>query len=57
MLPLLAPVMAMILPSSWTVFTGPDSGTAFILAADVIFRSCRYEDVAKIREGLLHVDE
>ena len=33
-IPLFAPVMAMILPSSCTVLTGPDSGTAFILAAE-----------------------
>lgn len=37
--PLLAPVMAMILPCSWTVLTGPDSGTAFILAAEDVMLS------------------
>lgn len=33
-IPLFAPVMAMILSLSWTVLTGPGSGIAFILAAD-----------------------
>ena len=32
--PLFAPVMAMILSFSWIVLTGPESGTAFILAAE-----------------------
>lgn len=31
--------MAMILSLSWTVLTGPDSGIAFILAADDVILS------------------